>query len=102
MTSRTPDHELFKNLALTYANHHNLMGNGINQCNGNFPNFPITNGADWYHTNGMKSLEGCKILTTCLAIVWNSLWNFRVASFQWLQNCQKNGTITSNILVLPQ
>ena len=52
MTSRTPDHELFKSLALTYANHHTLMGNGINQCNGNFPNFPITNGADWYEVSG--------------------------------------------------
>ena len=47
----------------------------------------------------MKCQEGCKILITCLAIVWNSLWNFPVASFQWLQNCQKNGRITSNALV---
>ena len=73
MTSRTPDHELFRSIALTYANHHPNLGNGIDVCNkAYFPDFPLTNGADWYEvTGGMQDFNymfsNCMELTVELA-----------------------------------
>ena len=50
--SKTPDHNLFKDLALTFSTNHKTMQLSNNPCgNGEFNN-GITNGADWYVLSG--------------------------------------------------
>lgn len=50
--SKTPDHEVFKDLATIYANNHNIMHIGVGICESdNFTN-GITNGAEWYIVKG--------------------------------------------------
>ena len=55
--SPTPDHNLFKELALTYSINHKTMHLSNNQCGNEFSN-GITNGADWYIvTGGMQDFN---------------------------------------------
>ena len=55
--SPTPDHDLFKELALTYSENHKTMHLSNNQCGNEFSN-GITNGADWYVvTGGMQDFN---------------------------------------------
>lgn len=51
--SKSPDDEVFKELALTYASHHSYMSEGTG-CSSNTVEFPngITNGAKWYDVPG--------------------------------------------------
>ena len=49
--SPTPDHDLFKELALTYSENHKTMHLSNNQCGNQFSK-GITNGADWYVVAG--------------------------------------------------
>ncbi|XP_066251733.1 carboxypeptidase D-like isoform X1 [Euwallacea similis] len=49
--SKSPDHEIFKKLALVYAEHHALMKSGEACKNDHFPQ-GITNGAYWYEVRG--------------------------------------------------
>ena len=50
--SKTPDHNLFEDLALTFSTNHKTMQLSNNPCgNGEFNN-GITNGADWYVLSG--------------------------------------------------
>lgn len=53
--SLTPDDDVFKHLALTYAQNHPTMNRGL-ACKAGTPSFPngITNGAAWYPLTGMK------------------------------------------------
>ncbi|XP_071445439.1 carboxypeptidase D-like isoform X2 [Hetaerina americana] len=67
--SLTPDDDVFKHLALTYAGNHPSMHRGI-ACNANSPSFEngITNGASWYPlTGGMQDFNyvwyGCMEVT---------------------------------------
>ncbi|KAI5745174.1 hypothetical protein M8J76_008927 [Diaphorina citri] len=48
--SKSPDNEMFKHLAQTYANGNPVMKTGTN-CDDHFPN-GITNGAYWYDVKG--------------------------------------------------
>ncbi|KAL1501685.1 hypothetical protein ABEB36_006969 [Hypothenemus hampei] len=49
--SKSPDNEIFKELALLYAQNHELMKTGQACKNDNFPQ-GITNGAYWYEVKG--------------------------------------------------
>ncbi|XP_046389785.1 carboxypeptidase M-like isoform X1 [Ischnura elegans] len=67
--SLTPDDDVFKHLALTYAGNHPSMHRGI-ACHANSPSFEngITNGASWYPlTGGMQDFNyvwyGCMEVT---------------------------------------
>lgn len=51
MESKSPDNDLFKQLALTYAQPHPLMRDGRACKNDNFKQ-GITNGAFWYEVRG--------------------------------------------------
>ena len=49
--SKAPDNEIFKELALTYAQNHPVMKTGETCKNDHFPQ-GITNGAYWYEVRG--------------------------------------------------
>lgn len=55
--SLTPDDDVFKHLALTYAQNHPTMSRGL-ACKAGTPSFPngITNGAAWYPLTGKDIL----------------------------------------------
>lgn len=56
--SLSPDDDVFKHLARTYANHHRIMHKG-EPCRPDLPLFPggITNGAEWYPLTGTFTEE---------------------------------------------
>lgn len=63
--SATPDDNVYRHLARTYAKYHPVMNNG-NDCNETFPN-GITNGAYWYDlSGGMQDFN--YVFTNCFEI----------------------------------
>lgn len=72
----TPDDDVFKHLAATYANAHPTMHQGT-ACPGTDIAFPngITNGAAWYKVKGIIVLNSkffCRIVIQLILVVFNS------------------------------
>ena len=67
----TPDNDVFKSLAQTYANNHLTMFKGSGICGSD--NFPggITNGASWYVVAGGMQVR--RLYSTLLKLVKYSL-----------------------------
>ncbi|EDO41344.1 predicted protein, partial [Nematostella vectensis] len=64
--SKSPDDEIFRELALTYSRHHHTMKNGDPRCHTHFKN-GITNGAYWYDVpGGMQDIN--YLISNCFEI----------------------------------
>lgn len=86
--SLTPDDDVFKHLALTYAQNHPTMSRGL-ACKAGTPSFPngITNGAAWYPLTGKFRQQFNKFKMN----KW-TLMNFKMVSIAFKVECKISTT----------